>query len=138
MTRARGNKSVRTHEFYLIVNNTGNSTRFDFLDDASDEVTKPRSVNVNLRPTQVHLVLTRRFFLILKRAYESLFVTIHKTKKKFEAVKRKRQLPSSTRAFKCLNAYSKNKGKLIRGEFMGNNNPLINVLAWLILIYIGW
>ena len=81
MTRARGNKSVRTHEFYLIVNNTGNSSRFDFLDDASDEVTKPRSVNVNLRPTQVHLVLTRRFFLILKRAYESLFVTIHKTKK---------------------------------------------------------
>ena len=42
-----------------------------FLDDASDEVTKPRSVNVNLRPTQVHLVLIRRFFLILKRAYES-------------------------------------------------------------------
>ena len=82
MTRARGNKPVRTHEFYLIVNNTGNSTRFDFLDDASDEVTKPRSVNVNLRPTQVHLVLIRRFFLILKRAYESLFVTIHKTKKK--------------------------------------------------------
>ena len=134
MTRARGNKSVRTHEFYLIVNNTGNSTRFDFLDDASDEVTKPRSINVNLRPTQVHLVLIRRFFLILKRAYESLFVTIHKTKKlsgncEFETVKRKRQLPSSTRAFKCLNAYSKNKGKLIRGEFMGNNNPLINVLA---------
>ena len=82
VTRARGNKSVRTHEFYLIVNNTGNSTRFYFLDDASDEVTKPRSVNVNLRPTQVHLVLTRRFFLILKRAYESLFVTIHKPKTK--------------------------------------------------------
>ena len=81
MTRARGSKPVRTHEFYLIVNNTGNSTRFDFLDDAGDEVTKPRSVNVNLRPTQVHLVLTRRFFLILKRAYESFFVTINKTKK---------------------------------------------------------
>ena len=83
MTRARGSKPVRTHEFYLIVNNTGNSTRFDFLDDATDEVTKvkngqlvcfilnqfsfvtwktARSVNVNLRTTQVHLVVKRRFF----------------------------------------------------------------------------
>ena len=83
MTGARGSKAVRTHEFYLIVNNTGNSTRFDFLDDATDEVTKvkngqlvcfilnqfsfvtwktARSVNVNLRTTQVHLVVKRRFF----------------------------------------------------------------------------
>ena len=128
MTGARGSKPVRTHEFYLIVNNTGNSTRFDFLDDATDEVTKvkngqlvcfilnqfsfvtwktARSVNVNLRTTQVHLVIKRRFFLILKRAYESLFVSIHKTKKvsrnyEFGTVKRKRQLPCSTRAFNSL------------------------------------
>ena len=128
MTRARGSKPVRTHEFYLIVNNTGNGTRFDFLDDATDEVTKvkngqlvcfilnqfsfvtwktARSVNVNLRTTQVHLVIKRRFFLILKRAYESLFVSIHKTKKvsrnyEFGTVKRKRQLPCSTRAFNSL------------------------------------
>ena len=83
VTGARGSKPVRTHELYLIVNNTGNSTRFDFLDDATDEVTKvkngqlvcfilnqfsfvtwktARSVNVNLRTTQVHLVVKRRFF----------------------------------------------------------------------------
>ena len=130
MTRARGSKPVGTHAFYLIVNNAGNSTRFDFLDDATDEVTKvknaqlvcfilnqfrsnfvtwktARSVNVNLRTTQVHLVIKRRFFLILKRAYESLFVSIHKTKKvsrnyEFGTVKRKRQLPCSTRAFNSL------------------------------------
>ena len=131
MTRARGSKPVRTHEFYLIVNNAGNSTRFDFLDDATDEVTKvknaqlvcfilnqfrsnfvtwktARSVNVKLRTTQVHLVIKRRFFLNFKTRLRVLICLNSQNKKKvsrnyeFGTIKRKRQLPCSTRAFNSL------------------------------------